>query len=623
MLILSRHENGRPCRVGRSVIPYQTAPYAAGAGAFQRSWGWSVTEITFNGWSESDQKAIREQLVRILNSGPFHQAQRRQRFLEYIVNEALAGRGERLKGYSVAQAVFDRAETFDSNIDPIVRNEAARVRDRLREYYETDGRGDPIRISLPKGTYAPLIEFREGEQQVKSVSKRRMRWQTTVPVLALILMMGAVGAWLTRDLWGPAPKGAAEHPVLGMPEGPAIAVLPFANLSDDPKQEYFSDGLTEDLMTDLSRASSDLRVLARNTTFQDKGKAVDVPKLGRELGARYVLEGSIQRTDDRIRVTAQLIDTGTGAHIWANRYDREMADIFLVQDEIVSQIVTKIAGNYGVIEITEARSATRKNPEEIQAYDLVLRAQDVMRPEWSHKTFSAAKELLRQAIALDPLNARARRELAYLAVIGWVFRFDKTPEPPQEITAQAAKAVQLDPADARAHMVAASAYFFTKQLDLFEREAEQAMALAPYDAEILATLGHLIASSGQWQRGVALVKKANELNAGGAIGWYHAAIYYDYYLQGDYERALEFRRLHPDQQAIHAYIEYIPVYGQLGRKQEAQENWRKLLADIPGASAETFEAWYHLWNMRNEDIAKLMDGVYKSGVLGVEAKPPQ
>ena len=303
-----------------------------------------MTAISLNCWSESDQKAIREQLVRILNSGPFHQSQRRQRFLEYLVNETLAGRGERLKAYNVALEVFDRPETFDPTIDPLVRIEAARLREKLREYYGTEGQSDAIHIDLPKGTYAPLIEFREGEQQVKSVSKRRMRWQITVPALALILMLGAAGAWLTRDLWVPAPEGAAEHPVLGMPEGPAIAVLPFVNLSGDPKQEYFSDGLTEDLMTELSRASSDLRVLARNTTFQYKGKAVDVPKLGRELGARYVLEGSVRRTDDRLRVTAQLIDTQTGAHIWADRFDREMADIFLVQDEIVSQIVAKIAG---------------------------------------------------------------------------------------------------------------------------------------------------------------------------------------------------------------------------------------------------------------------------------------
>ena len=288
----------------------------------------------------------------------------------------------------------------------------------------------------------------------------------------------------------------------------------------------------------------------------------------------------------------------------------------------MSKIVAKIAGNYGVIDITEARSATRKSPDQLQAYDLVLRAHDVMRPEWSRETFATAKAMLRQAIALDPLNARARRELAYLAAIGWVFRFDEAPLPPQEITAQAIKAVQLDPADARARMVAASAYFWMKQLDLFEREAQQAMALAPYDGEILATLGCMIANLDR-KRGVALVERANALNADAAIGWYHHALFYDNYLKGDYERALEFRRLHPDQQAIHAYVEYIPVYGQLGRNKEALENWRKLLAEEPSWTVESFKSWYHLWNIHDEDIAKLMDGVYKSGVLGVDAKPGQ
>jgi hypothetical protein len=131
-----------------------------GLALFQRVWSWAVTVISLKRWSESDQKAIREQLVRILTSGPFHQSPRRQRFLEYIVNETLAGRGERLKGYNVALEVFDRPNTFDSNVDPIVRMEAARLRDRLREYYEADGKGDPIRIDLPKGSYTPQIEFR-------------------------------------------------------------------------------------------------------------------------------------------------------------------------------------------------------------------------------------------------------------------------------------------------------------------------------------------------------------------------------------------------------------------------------------------------------------------------------
>ena len=322
--------------------------------------------------------------------------------------------------------------------------------------------------------------------------------------IAILLVLSA---WLYRDLWAPTLQRAAEVPAIGLPKGPGIAVLPFLNLSGDPSQEYFSDGLTEDILTELSRAR-DLRVLARNTTFQYKGKPVDVAKLGRELGVRYVLEGSIRRTGNDLRVTAQLIDTKTGAHIWADKFDRKMADVFLLQDEIVSSIAAKIAGGYGAIEKTEARSAVGKSPKQIEAYELILRAHDAM-IEWSHATFGSAKSMLGQAITLDPENARARRELAWLAVIGWVFRFDDTPLPPHEITAQAAKAVQLDPADGRARMVAAAAYFFNKQLDLFEHEAEQAIALAPYDAEILATMGSLIAHIGQRERGVALAKKAN------------------------------------------------------------------------------------------------------------------
>ncbi len=438
---------------------------------------------------------------------------------------------------------------------------------------------------------------------------------------ALILLLGGLGFWSYRDTQVPASGGAAEEAVIDAPKGPAIAVLPFVNLSGDPKQDYFSDGLTEDIMTELSRAR-DLRVLARNTTFQYKGQAVDVSKLGRDLKVRYVLEGSIQRTGDRLRVSAQLIDSESGAHVWADRFDRDMADLFLVQDEIVSEIFAKIAGGYGVIESTELKSATSKSPSEIQAYDLVLRAHEAMQWEWTRENFRLAKESLRQAIAIDPKNARARREVAWLAMIGWIFRYDDKPMPPQEIAAQATEAVQLDPNDARARMVSAASYFFNKQLDLFEHEAEQAMALAPNDAEIMATLGCMMAKAGQWQRGVALVNKANTLNAGAAVGWYHSAVALDYYLKGDYERALAVMRQNPDK-ATYTENYNIPIYGQLGRKQEALESWRKLLAEERAGSVDKFEAWYRKWNYRDEDIAKLMDGVYKSGVLGVEANSGQ
>ena len=613
-----------------------------------------MTAISLSCWSESDQKAIREQLVRILNSGPFHQSQRRQRFLEYLVNETLAGRGERLKAYNVALEVFERPETFDPITDPLVRIEAARLREKLREYYGTEGQSDAIHIDLPKGRYTPDIEFRPAEalepkpdrseltlqnerqapiegpvalmderpSSVRPRSIRHMRWWTAAPALALILALGAVGVWLTRDPWAPAPKGVAEDQVPDVPKGPVVAVLPFLNLSGDPKQEYFSDGLTEDILTELSRAR-DLRVLARNTSFQYKGKAVDISKLGRELNVRYVLEGSVQRSDDRLRVAAQLIDTETGTHIWADRYDREMADVFLVQDEIVNQIVGKIAGSYGAIERAEVKSASRKSPEQIKAYDLVLRARDVIQFDWTKETFSQAEGLLREAISLDPTSEQARRELAWFGVMGWVFQLDNPPVPQDEIVNQAAKAVQLDPADARARMVAASAYFFTKQLDQFQREADQALALAPYDAEIIVSLACMISAAGDHERGVALAEKADALNADAATGWYHSTVYTADYLKGDYKHALEVAKQNQDAEMFYSYLEIIPIYGQLGMKREALEAWQALLKVYPGATAASFEDWWRLWNISDAEVAKLMDGVYKSGVVGVEAMPGQ
>ena len=356
-----------------------------------------MTTISLNCWSESDQKAIREQLVRILNSSPFHQSQRRQRFLEYLVNETLAGRSERLKAYNVALEVFERPETFDPTVDPLVRIEAARLREKLREYYGTDGQDDAIHIDLPKGTYAPLIEFREGEQQVKSVSKRRMRWQTTVPVLALILMLGAVGAWLTRDLWGPAPEGAAEHP--------AIAVLPFVNLSGDPAGDRLADALTENVITNLS-LSRDLFVIARNSTLTYKDRSVDPRQIGRELGVTYILEGSIQASSDRVRITAQLIEAATGRHVWSNRYDRPLEYIFAIQDEVTEKVAGTLTGWEGAIAEAERAVARRKPPANLQAYDYYLLGIEAKHKETKEDNIRA-QELFRKALELDP-KIRAR-----------------------------------------------------------------------------------------------------------------------------------------------------------------------------------------------------------------------
>src|SRR4029077_13035266 len=213
----------------------QLHPRCWGLALSRHVWSWNVTAISPSCWSESDQKVIREQLVRILNSGPFHQSQRRQRFLEYLVNETLAGRGERLKAYNVALAVFDRPETFDPVTDPLVRMEAARLRDRLREYYEADGKNDPIHITLPKGAYTPQIEFRHEDAPQIAREKRSPTHEVSSTV-------------------------------------PSVAVFPFDDLNADQKLVDLGEGVAEDIITALSRFP-DLVVVARSSSFTYTDKA--------------------------------------------------------------------------------------------------------------------------------------------------------------------------------------------------------------------------------------------------------------------------------------------------------------------------------------------------------------
>jgi TolB-like protein/class 3 adenylate cyclase len=522
------------------------------------------------------------------------------------------------EGVNIAARLEQLAEPGGICVSAKVSKE---VEKKLAFAFEPMGEHKVKNITEPVQVYKVKLEGPKVRPRPRRSKKTPIGVLTASTIVILLILVMGFGAWLYRDRWMPTPQGAIEATATGMPKGPGVAVLPFVNMSGDANQEYFSDGLTEDILTELARVR-DLRVLARNTTFQYKGKAVDIFKLGRELGVRYVLEGSVRRAGDNLRITAQLIDAETGAHIWAEKFDRKMADVFLVQDEIVGQIVAKIAGGFGAIENTEAESTSRKNPEQIQAYDLVLRAHATMWL-WTHESFSSARELLNQAIAIDPENARARREIAWLAVVGLISRLDRKPVPPKEIVAEASKAVLLDPSDGRAHMVAAAAYYFNKQLDLFEHEAQQAMALTPYDAESLAIIAYMTATSGDWPRGVALAEKANALNADAAAGWYHATLYLNYYLTGDYERALELIRQAPDQETLYSYVDYLPILGQLGRKEEAHEKWQKILGEDPSWTAESFVKWYKLWNIRDEDSAKFMEGIDKTGVLGPEAKAGQ
>ncbi len=479
----------------------------------------SVTEIPCTGWSESDEKAVREQLGRILRSPPFQQARRRQRFLEFIVNETLAGRGERLKGYNIALEVFDRSKEFDPNLDPIVRTEAVRLRDRLREYYDADGQNDPVRIELPKGSYTPQIQFRQPatpsprpERPDAETPDRRPGASASLPrsrttplgllaatIAVLLVLLAGFGAWRWWTQSTPLSERAS------------IAVLPFENIGNDPKWDRFADGITEDIVTDLSH-SKDLFVVARNSTEVYRGKPADVRNVGSDLGVRYVLEGSIQPIGDQIRVTAQLVEAASGSHVWSERYDRPVDDLFAVQSDLTQRIAATIAGSEGAVAQAERSLLRRKPPASLTAYDTYLLAMEA-KHKVTKEDLIESEGLFRKAIELDPNLARAYYGLAtvqmYLIDLGLAPSIDEALAKMMEASK---KAVELDPDDGKTHLALGGAYSYFGKPEQALAEFDRAETLSPSDADLLLVIAWSLPGLGQSARAVSMAEQSLKLN---------------------------------------------------------------------------------------------------------------
>lgn len=510
-----------------------------------------MTEIPLNFRSESDQSAIREQLDRILKSGPFHQSQRRQRFLEYLVIETLAGRGERLKAYTVAVEVFDRPETFDPLVDPVVRVEAGRLREKLREYYDTDGQNDPVRIELPKGSYMPHIEFRQaaaldassdaspasdassGNQQIENISKLAgpYRWKQ----FALFAAAGLI--LVAASVWGMMGRNAAPS----LPDKPSIAVLPFDNIGDDPKWERFADGITEDIISDLSR-SRDFIVIARNSTAVYTGKPIDIRRIGRDLGVKYLVEGTIQSMGERVRVTAQLIETATGSHVWSERYDRPVDDLFAVQNNVTERIAATLGGYEGAVADAERHLIRRKPPASLTAFDTYLLA-----VESKHKVtkegFFEAERLFRRALELDPQLARAYVGLVdvqcYLIDLGLAPSVDEA----LSTMAEAAEmAVKLDSNDGKSHLALGISYSYHGKVEQAASEFSRAETLAPSDADVLVLIAWYLPQVGDGVRAVSLAERALKLNPH-YPHWYNQGLSLAFFFGEQYDKSLKYRLL--------------------------------------------------------------------------------
>ncbi|MEQ8652452.1 MAG: winged helix-turn-helix domain-containing protein [Kiloniellales bacterium] len=392
----------------------------------------------------------------------------------------------------------------------------------------------------------------------------------------------------------------------GMRKGPAkpvIAVLPFDNLSGD-LDAYFADGLTEDIITNLSRFR-ELLVVGRTTSFQFKGRRLALTKVCEELNAGYIVEGSVRRAGSRIRITAQLIDGVSGIHIWADSYDREMEDIFAVQDEVTRTIAARLGVSMQDVAL---QRAMKKSATELDAYDCVLRARRysvMMNPE----LHAEARDLLERAVMLDPSSADAKAFLANVYLAEHRVEANPRPNPIERALDMAQQAVQLDPQNAYARCWLAIVHFFQLENEAFEAEANRALALNPNDPEILADLGHYFTFMGAFERGYALSRRAQELNPLHP-GWYRFSFTRYSYHKRDYRRALaEAKRIAmPDFYWTHVLI--AACMGQLGRPEAASA-----LAQALKLKPD-FSAYRELkkWNADPDDMEHLVEGLRKAGL---------
>jgi adenylate cyclase len=371
--------------------------------------------------------------------------------------------------------------------------------------------------------------------------------------------------------------------VLPLPDKPSIAVLPFTNMSGDPEQEYFSDGMTEDIITDLSKLSN-LFVIARNSTFTYKGKAADVKTVGRELGVRYVLEGSVQKASDRLRINAQLVDATSGAHVWAERYDRPLQAVFTVQDDITQQIILALR-----VEILEAElERVRRIPTgNLNAYDSVLRAMaSLSRP--TKETDAQARQMAERAIELDPHYAGGYMAMSWVYFHQWLWQWSPDPSALERSAEMAQRAIALDDSDPVVHLTLGCAHLFHRQHEQAIAEMERAIALDPNyaDAHIWMTL--ILNYVGRPDEAIGWAEKAMRLNPH-YPGWYLNFLGMAYVLARRYDEALiVLKRALTLTPNLDTHILLASLYSQLGREEEARAEAAEILRMSPNFSVD---AW--------------------------------
>jgi TolB-like protein len=350
------------------------------------------------------------------------------------------------------------------------------------------------------------------------------------------------------------PGGATPDDLPALPDKPSIAVLPFTNMSGDPEQEYFSDGITEDIITELSRFRS-LFVIARNSSFHYKGQSPKIQDVGRALGVQYVVEGSVRKAGNRVRITAQLVEAESGTHLWAERYDRDLENIFDVQDEVVQEIAAAVPGQLSVAAMERAR---RRPAESLSAYDCLMRGEWLMFRDFTDRN---VMPLFERAIKLDPQCARAYIQLSRLHAYSFT-QGASVDEAARLALPLAEKALEISPSDPSIQAIAANTYMMLGEHDLARQHIERAISLNPNDGEVIASAVFVLNYLGDQEAGLRWNKIQSRHDPISSDGYRENAIDL-YYMARRYEDAIAVYRgwRNPP---IQLHVEIAAAYAQNG-----------------------------------------------------------
>ncbi|MET0709276.1 MAG: adenylate/guanylate cyclase domain-containing protein [Tardiphaga sp.] len=453
------------------------------------------------------------------------------------------------------------------NVGDVIYDEARIYGDGINVATRLEGIADPGGICISSKVYEEIngrfdFVFEDmGPQQLKNITR---------PVRAYRVRLDG--------------RTLAAAPTLALPDKPSIAVLPFQNMSGDPEQDYFCDGLVEDIITTLSKLAG-LRVIARNSTFVYKGRSVDIREAAKQLGVRYVLEGSVRKSGNRIRITAQLIDAQDGTHLWAERYDRAMDDIFAIQDEITLVLATELQ-----VKLTEGEHARLHytTTANVEAWTCWVQGLSHHRQAVTKDAQSQARFFWERALALDPASASLNAELGLLhsfdARFGW---WDDRETAIEKALAYVDRALEIDPGNADAYTVSSLILLFQRQHDEAVAAARKAVELAPGSADTTELASHVLAASRYPEEAVVLSEKAMTLSPN------YPAVYLGtlgnaYRLSGRTEQAIEAFQAYHARSPGFGLTDIVIAYQRTGRPEEARRAAEQLLAARPNF---TVAAW--------------------------------